>query len=190
MIKGTLLGALVLAALTACTPPPPDRVIPLGDGVVYRWTQSWGAEIIIDGEITHDTDEAFARAMEVQPKADMVILNSLGGYTAPARDIGQMLYRNGMDTLVNHQCASACTLIYAAANTRYARPNAQFGFHQSTQAGPMADIWTTDYYLSVGWAVEDAALLVAVGNFVPNYDMDWHDAQFAHSWGFVSEIIH
>ena len=58
-----------------------------------------------------------------------VQLESGGGDLAAAFDAYRQLQRYDVNTLVRGECASACTVLFAAGNSRMATSGAQFMFH-------------------------------------------------------------
>ena len=52
-----------------------------------------------------------------------------------AQQLARLIRERGLDTLVDGQCASACTIALIAGRHRIAGPSAAIGFHQPTFPG-------------------------------------------------------
>ncbi len=94
-----------------------------------------GASILLLGPLGSGSGERFAAALAGAPDARLVHLSSPGGRLFEARRIAAEVRRRGLDTYVDGECASACTVVLMAGRDRGATPNARIGFHRSRFGG-------------------------------------------------------
>ncbi len=92
--------------------------------------------IVLDGEITINTPLEFRRALDAQPNAEVVMLNSPGGLVASALILADDIYRLGLSTVVpsNAICFSACAYVFTAGKQRLAE--GRLGVHQMWSEAP------------------------------------------------------
>jgi hypothetical protein len=90
-----------------------------------------GTIIYVIGPLFQDSYFRFAQALRKAPKVKTVYLGSPGGMLIEGHLIGNMVRKRKLDTYVGHYCASACTQVFAAGQSRTAAPMAQIGFHRS-----------------------------------------------------------
>lgn len=88
-----------------------------------------GATIRLSGPISFSMSAAFAEALEQGPGLATLELDSPGGRVIAARSMARLVRERGLDTLVNGDCASACTLVFVAGAQRRIGPGARLGFH-------------------------------------------------------------
>lgn len=86
--------------------------------------------IYIDGDINLGDEKKF-RDASLNLKSAVVVLNSDGGYLAPALEIGRIIRVAGYDTVVlnGNICASSCALIWLAGTNRGVSGDGRLGFH-------------------------------------------------------------
>lgn len=86
--------------------------------------------IMLNGEVTYTLASDFTRALAARPGADVIVLNSPGGYVDNALQVAREVRRRGMSTLVasGMGCYSACAYIFFAGTPRYAE--GELGVHQ------------------------------------------------------------
>lgn len=115
-----------------------------------------GSEIEISGFLGRGSVESFKLALDAAPTARLLHLNSPGGRLGVALDIADLVRARGMDTLVEVQCASACTLVQLAGIKRWVRPGAVIGFHAATFGGmdSLFDGPLRDAYAAAGLPAE------------------------------------
>jgi hypothetical protein len=89
--------------------------------------------IRIRGAIKPTDDAWFKRSIAHFSKATKVALNSQGGNTIAALNIGRMINAHHLDTEVPNgaSCMSACALIWAAGANRVKSWQGNIGFHAS-----------------------------------------------------------
>lgn len=83
-----------------------------------------GREIVLSGGIINGDEHRFRDLIENPAHAGVrvVRLNSGGGKIAPAGEIGRMIRKRGMATLLDAasgRCGSACTVIFSSGSTRH-----------------------------------------------------------------------
>ncbi len=124
-------------------------------GFIVRILPS-GEDIAISGPITEGLGAAFRDALAKAPKARLVRLESGGGTLDVAIDLYAAIRSHGMETAVQGQCESACTIAYMAGQRRYYAPRARLGFHRASGAEfkefPLADFIVRGLYVQSGMA--------------------------------------
>ena len=112
------------------TPPPPKPVAPVA--TIPRITLSADGETVyIIGAILNDSFLRFDALLLGAPKVKTVFLASPGGLTLEGRLIAALVRKRGLNTYVEHYCASACTQVFVAGRARTIGPEGQLGFHQA-----------------------------------------------------------
>jgi hypothetical protein len=94
-----------------------------------------GRDIIVRGALVEGTAERFATIVSNAPNARTIVLDSRGGRLLEAMRMAELIRKNQLNTYVEDQCASACTLALIAGVDRAADPNAKIGFHQASFPG-------------------------------------------------------
>jgi len=94
------------------------------------------ATISIDGELNYGSNAALADTLERHPATKRIVLNSTGGQIFAARVIAGHIQRLGLDTHVEANCFSACTIAFMAGAKRTIVPKGQLGFHRYAFANP------------------------------------------------------
>jgi hypothetical protein len=139
-----------------------------------------GHAIMLSGIIAPGDEAAFHKLAETLDTA-VVITTGPGGVVATAVTIGSEIRARGWSTLVpaGAQCASSCSLIWLAGQTRMLGAGAQIGFHAMsvmTRNGQRAETHDLDVHLrawltSLGYAFDATATIVNTGAaFVRWYD--------------------
>jgi len=110
-----------------------------------------GHGIMLSGVIAPGDETAFHQLAETLDKA-VVLTTGPGGIVATAVTIGSEIRTRGWSTLVpaGAQCASACSLIWLAGQTRMLSAGARIGFHAMsvmTRNGQRAETHDLDVYL-------------------------------------------
>lgn len=80
----------------------------------------------INDGVTRQLEDALARS----PKVTTLVLASGGGWTSEGRQIGDLVAARGLNTHVETECSSACTLAFLAGKVRSASEGARLGFHR------------------------------------------------------------
>ena len=94
-----------------------------------------GEEISLLGGIKAGLLEELKETLERSPNVKTIELDSIGGRMHVARDLYNLIRESGLNTVVNNECLSACTLAFAAGQQRWLGPFGQLGFHQASFAG-------------------------------------------------------
>ena len=89
-----------------------------------------GVTIHITGEINFTTNTALLNTIAKYPNAETIVLSSEGGLIYAARALANTILTKNIDTRVNEQCASACTIVFMAGNHRTIGKDAKLGFHR------------------------------------------------------------
>lgn len=99
--------------------------ISLEQGDEFDW-------IYISGEIA-ESDVALFQRIAIGSEEAIVVLESDGGYLAPALKIGEIIRLKNFSTAVlsDSICSSSCALIWVAGRQRYLSDAARVGFHAS-----------------------------------------------------------
>lgn len=141
-------GAVFLAALYCLS----QAMVTLGSGareITMNWydatTNGWSplqvwadpvlGRIVVQGDITHDSERLFAQVVRANPELKVVQIESYGGYIREAMVMASLIRRRNLDTVTFSTCASACTLMFIAGHNRYIGLDAVFGFHRAGYAG-------------------------------------------------------
>jgi hypothetical protein len=116
--------------------------------------------LVISGDIAAGDHENFSK-LAAQYDNALVILNSRGGSTIEAIDIGKIIRIREYTTVVfnNSSCDSACALIWLAGKTRYLESSARIGFHAT-------------YIEENGVAKESGSGNAIVGNYLSLFNLN------------------
>jgi hypothetical protein len=128
MRKTRLLPALFLCILAASTIRNSS-----GAEIEKRTLDNTGLEVItISGPIVLGDEARFRSLASVSGEA-LVVLNSEGGSTLAAIEIGKAIRLAGFATAVpsNLLCASACALVWLSGSPRFSESDSHVGFHAS-----------------------------------------------------------
>jgi hypothetical protein len=91
--------------------------------------------LVVEGHIVFETPNAFEQLLSENPETDMIQLESRGGYSGPALRMAALIQEKGLDTYTSYECASACTFLYIAGESRFLDFDGVLGFHQSSLDG-------------------------------------------------------
>jgi hypothetical protein len=101
----------------------------------YRLAVDMGKkEYSIEGIIDHGISRDFGLLLERQPGGTRVVLASQGGAIYEARALAILIQKHELDTHVNDECSSACTLAFLGGKRRSLAASAKLGFHQYSMA--------------------------------------------------------
>ena len=125
-----------------------------------------GQTITLQGAITDGTAQELSAVLR---PGDTVVLDSDGGYVAPAARMALAIYQAGAKTRIERECASACTLLWYAGRQREATPSARLGLHRSTDHTGNTDKLMATLMHQLGASDHDVALMMAT----PNTNMSW-----------------
>src|SRR5207237_4058738 len=77
---------------------------------------------------------ALATMLAHDPSIHRLELDSPGGDIHEGMALGALVKKYALSTFVRHQCASACTLAFAAGPERFLAADAKLGFHRARSA--------------------------------------------------------
>lgn len=87
------------------------------------------SRLVFTGRMGHAFDIRMASALKRFPQARELVIASGGGSGLDAERAAKRLNRNSIAVRIAGDCASACALLWASANTRQATPKARIGLH-------------------------------------------------------------
>ncbi len=96
-----------------------------------------GDQIHIEGDIDYRVLTELRPFLASDPPAKSIWMQSTGGHVIAGRSIGLAIERSRLDTIVNGQCYSACTLAFAGGKHRFLPEGATLGFHGYRFDNPM-----------------------------------------------------
>ncbi|SEV91669.1 hypothetical protein SAMN05444851_0300 [Aliiroseovarius sediminilitoris] len=85
--------------------------------------------VTFKGDLTHGVTKRMAAILAENAGPSTVYLDSSGGNIFEARGLAKLITSARLDTHVEENCSSACTIVFIAGATRTADPDAQLGFH-------------------------------------------------------------
>jgi len=88
-----------------------------------------GATATLRGPIGFDSYQALLKALERDSALTTLVLDSPGGRVPAARGLARLVREGAIRTEVYGTCASACTLVFLAGETRVLHAGARLGFH-------------------------------------------------------------
>jgi ATP-dependent protease ClpP protease subunit len=88
-----------------------------------------GSTIFLSGDINYPIYRSFLRTLDENKGAKTVTLSSPGGIIFAARAIANKITERKLNTKVEENCFSACTLIFLSGGTRQLEENGKLGFH-------------------------------------------------------------
>ena len=106
--------------------PQPEMSLEIDGFAPKVFVKSNVAEVV--GEIDYQILTELKAAV-VNADIQIVRLSSAGGNVIAGRSIGLFIAQNKLDTEVQEQCFSACTLAFAGGVKRVLGPNGVLGFH-------------------------------------------------------------
>ena len=88
-----------------------------------------GTSLLLDGTIELGLTRAASTLLEQQPHITRIELSSAGGNIYEARGMAALLLPLQLQTHVESECSSACTLVFMAGQERTIGSSARLGFH-------------------------------------------------------------
>lgn len=101
-----------------------------------------GRSLLLRGGINDHTADGLEEALRGAPGVKTVVLESNGGWIRQGRLIGEVIARRGLDTYVETECTSACTIAFLAGKDRAIAPGARLGFHAFRGIGKVPSLET------------------------------------------------
>ena len=89
-----------------------------------------GTRIYLKGEINYDLNDDLLTLVKQNEQISTVVLESVGGRIYAARALAFSIEKNNLNTHVDKECNSACTIAFMAGKTRTLRKAGRIGFHQ------------------------------------------------------------
>jgi hypothetical protein len=143
---GAAIGVIVILTAATAWSAYLHAVRPLNDAILYseddpEWgipkleIRNNGSEIVVEGAITLSLASRFQSALESHGNVKLIRLDSTGGRLGPAIEIKDLVQLHHLGTVVDHQCDSACTIIFLGGRQRQVGPTARIGFHSGTVHG-------------------------------------------------------
>lgn len=106
---------------------------PLGT-VKYEILDS-GRTLYISGVFGNGASSLLTNVLEENPTIGRLNLSSDGGRLKEVMRLSKKIQERKLETYVEEQCLSACTLVFLAGTPRYSTPNARIGFHTPVFTG-------------------------------------------------------
>jgi len=149
----------------------------------------------IDGPIGPKTLDSIKEYATKKPVYGISITSD-GGLIDYAKEIGEYIIKNQIDTYVFSHCASACVPIALSGKTSYAKPEAKFGFHQgsalSKRKNQYAQAIGIDGTNKLWELLEDLGVSVKILNDMketPSNSMSYYTGQELYDDGVIDSLI-
>ena len=130
-----------------------------------------GKSLLVKGGINDGTAEALSKALDIAPSVTTVVLYSTGGWVRQGNMIAKVISDRRLNTYIEEECTSACTIAFLAGKERSADPNARIGFHSfksigaSDKLGEPSDIESArNTYKQAGLSPSFIAKIVSTSN--------------------------
>ena len=118
----------------------------IGEHLLVAWGQQPGSAVqftvradgrslLLKGGINDGTAEALEQALQQAPGVRTVVLHSEGGWVGQGQQVAEVIARRKLDTYVEAECLSSCTIAFLAGRDRAAEPGARLGFHAFRAVG-------------------------------------------------------
>jgi hypothetical protein len=88
-----------------------------------------GIDLVVSGELRQGSADEFRRVMQNSPQVKSVVLDSPGGLLQEGESLATIIAQYKLDTTVQRECLSACTLAFLAGQRRCVPPGKRLGFH-------------------------------------------------------------
>ena len=88
-----------------------------------------GRALEVAGGIKYGLAREIERVLRAAPNVEVVRLDSIGGRSGEAETMFDIVRRFDLDTFVDRECLSACTLVFAAGRQRWLVQGARLGYH-------------------------------------------------------------
>lgn len=100
----------------------------LGPPVSYE-LRADGKSILLQGGMNDGAADGLDRMIAASPEVTTIVLYSAGGWVREGKLVGEVIRRYGLNTYVEQECSSSCTLAFMEGRDRAADPRAHIGFH-------------------------------------------------------------
>jgi hypothetical protein len=98
-----------------------------------------GRMVRFTGGVNDGAAAAIDKAIGDGPDVGTLLLDSPGGWIREGVRMADVVKRYGLNTRVEHDCFSSCTIVLLAGQNRSAGPDAQIGFHRGRSIGESAE---------------------------------------------------
>ena len=139
--------AVVLAA-SAAVAQSESRYRIDGDRLIFDTDQVKGD---LPASITSGDVDPILALLRKNPDISVLELNSSGGGFWAGRRLASIVMDFGLDTHVNGECASNCTVVFVAGAKRTMSRGSRIGFHQSVWLPEYTEEYYTDEAGAYGW---------------------------------------
>ncbi|HEX8579222.1 MAG TPA: hypothetical protein VF655_06465 [Allosphingosinicella sp.] len=117
------MAALAFLAPGACSAEPATKTSPVSSAPSIKLT----------GRIDATSLQAFKRGLS--PQTERLIINSAGGRSPEAMELGSLVRSLGLEVVVDGVCLSACAhFVFIPAKRKRLEPNSVVAFHQTATA--------------------------------------------------------
>ena len=103
-----------------------------------------GKSIRFSGGINDGAAKQLSQALELAPAVKTVLLSSSGGWVREGAMLAKVIEDRGLNTYVENDCDSACTIAFLAGVSRAADPAAKIGFHSLSFVGGSKGMMTRE----------------------------------------------
>lgn len=91
-----------------------------------------GRTLILSGALGDGAAQTLETMLGKHASVRHLVLDSHGGYVAQGEAMAELVRRHDLTTVVEHECASACTMVFLAATDRWLVGKGKLGFHRSS----------------------------------------------------------
>ncbi|AXK71320.1 hypothetical protein DWG18_02800 [Lysobacter sp. TY2-98] len=154
--------------------------------------------LLVTGVIGNRFESDIRAALDRNPDTQRLIVNGPGGMRAQALRVAELANRRGLAVRVSGRCASACALMWAAANTREMTFDSGLGLHRSALDPSLAlpdvvrqklmahnDRQTDDVLRRAGFPER----VIAVGASTPSSAMSWFSPYELKTGGVPFQLL-
>ena len=103
-----------------------------------------GTVLLLKGDIAPGATKVVRKLLDDKPSIALLVLDSTGGNIYEARGVARYVREHGLDTHIDGECSSACTIIFISGRNRTMAQEARLGFHQyrlnMTAVIPLVDV--------------------------------------------------
>ncbi|HVI57916.1 MAG TPA: GYF domain-containing protein [Luteimonas sp.] len=98
-------------------------------------------ELRIDGNIGEHFTRDLRTSLDGAPGLRRIVIDSPGGFVSDALDAGELLAERGVTVRVQRRCASACSVLWAAAPRREIAFEGRIGLHRAWLDVELPSMW-------------------------------------------------
>lgn len=146
--------------------------------------------LLVTGPIGADFEASVRASLERYPDTSVLVMRSPGGVRHQALKVADLVNERGLTVRIDGRCASACALLWAAAQSREMTAASKLGLHASRLNVPLPlpgaiearinarnDRQTDEVLRSAGFPQR----IIAEGGRTPPTSMSWFDpAELKH----------